>query len=1111
MPLMRSLRRSKSPYRDTGSSEQGSSEMLSPIQSEESSSSFAYTGDDDFDEDAPPKPSSQIRKLKKVFSRKPRISGSNDYASVSSDSLAASIRGEEVFRIAINEDSMYDDSSIPASPRWNRTVGAVVKPPSVQKLDALMGDSCSESEEEGYSSRRSTLRTCIDDDMNDLDDSTHPLPSMAPPSLSDLSTFSSKMGKSSKSVDTAKTMQMSDLSFRTLKTKSSLVSYSSDSYSQFSAANSNKVFLKNSSSRANSSIAEESLGSRASTIRSAVEQSLDESTHPLPSPAGPLHHHLQANNGHKSSQSSIAESSNISTISSRQRSDDSSSEESSDEESNHVRSTKSLRKGRKSRSPRPPLRARDTSGRSRSRKSPAKTRSGKSKSPSSNRSSKSPHKMTSDAATLQQIIGPDYAPTSSPSLRGERTVWDRANSERGSRFIVRRTVSSPVQPRKQLRPNQEERSEQMRRSITGDNSDTSRSPSGPRRRSLVLKNSMNDEISERIGVSPLRGSLFNRSTMSERGIRSIDTRDFPGIQLSSEVVPRNSMARSSSPGLRFRNMSRQTTRSMPIDKRKSHSTRAERSINIDMEFDEVNRKGASKSAIGRGMGSPENSKLMEKVKGKGKIKTSPIDKRKSHSTRAERTVPIDVESDEESNHKAESKTFHGRQSFSFDTESGDESLTRDDEISPLNGLLLKRVSDGGIMSSISESGDRTIVRRNSTGLRVDMTGIGSRVARSNSPGIRLFGNSIRQTRTTPTDKRRSHSTRAERTIRIDDEFDGGYQNEQPRRGSLGTKVKDKIKSLKSKNISLRGRRSIDLELDEEKPKLKSKSSRRERRSIDVDSDEDQPKRKSKSSRRERRSIDVDLDEGKPDLKSKSSRRERRSINVDLDEGKPDLKSKSSRRERRSIDIDLDEGKPDLKSKSSRRERRSIDLELDEEKPKLKSPFSGGERRSIDAELDDERIKLKSKSSRRERRSIDVELDEEKGKKSKSSRRERRTLSIDVNFGSDRKLKSIKSGRRTLSVDSGESLEFESKPPKGKRSLLTESLGETAETLAREPRSRSRKKDIPKKKSKGKTPSKTDDDGNETYSTCADAGDISVDGPKSSGCPSHESVERARFI
>ncbi|CAJ1950880.1 unnamed protein product [Cylindrotheca closterium] len=1030
MPLMQSIRRSKSPKRDVG--QDSSAIMLSPVESE-SSSSFANTGNDDYElEAAPPQSqSSQIKKLKKVFLRNPVHADSNDSLSRSNRSLSTSLRGEEVFRIAINEDSIHEDSSIPCSPRWQRTVGAVEKPPSIKKLDTLlaMGESYSESEDEGHSSRRSTIRTSVDDDMN-MDDSTHPIPALAPPSLSDLTTVSSKVGnKSTKSIDTATTMQMSELSFRNGKPKSSLTSYGGDSYS---AANSAKAFWKNASSRANlDQPNNESFTSRTSTIRSAVEQSLEESTHALPP--------LQKNRP-QGQQPSIAELSNDTSTSSRQRRSD--IDLSLDGESTHAllatepptllpsaeeSSATTSVMGRKSRSPGP---ASNNSGTCKSRQSPARARSG-----NRVRSSKSPHKNSSDPAILQQIIQPNFDPCS-PSLRGERKVLEGSN-ERGERFTVRRTVSSPVHPgsRKQLLPKPEERGQRMRRSITAGTleRDLSQSPSRPRGSRSVLAKSMKEEVSERRGVGQLRGSLLDRSRsdnanmnsdISERGIQSIDTRDFPGVQVT-ELTQRNAV-RSSSPGLRFRNVSRQTTRTEPIDKRKSHSTRAERSIPIDMDSD----------------------------------------------------------ADEETPLRGESKTFHSRQCLSFETESGDESLHMNDyslsprgKVGPIKGLLLKRSgSDGGIRPSMSERGDRTAARRNSTGLRLDLAGMRSN-SRSKSPGFRLFGNSARQTRTVPIDE--------------DKDIDPGEKS--PSR--LGTKVKDKIKSLKEKSISLRGKRSIEVEVDDEKPKLQSLSSSRETRSVDLELDGEMPTLKNKSSRRERRSIDLELDGEKPNLKSKSSRREKRSIDFTLDEDKPKLKNKSSRRERRSIDLELNEDKPKL-NKSSRRERRSIDVEVEEEKGK-KSKSSRRERRSIDVALDEESDK-KSKSSRRERRSIDLDLDEASSKKSKSSRRERRTLSIDLDFGSDkRKEKSKKSKRRTYSVDSGDSLNFESSQPKGQRSLLTETLEDIAETPARVSRSRSRKKVSPKNKSKspkGKASSKIEGDGNETSSTFADAGDISVDGP-----------------
>jgi len=301
----------------------------------------------------------------------------------------------------------------------------------------------------------------------------------------------------------------------------------------------------------------------------------------------------------------------------------------------------------------------------------------------------------------------------------------------------------------------------------------------------------------------------------------------------------------------------------------------------------------------------------------------------------------------------------------------------------------------------------------------------------------------------------------------------GKEVNSSEKSTIGKKVVEKMKNIRRQSLSLRESRSIETELDEEEPKLKSKSSRG-RRSLDLDLNREKPKLKNKPLRG-RFSIDVELDEGKG-KESKSSSRGRSCIEMELN-GVKGKESKSSCRERRSIDMDLNGGKV-KKSKSSRRKRHTIDVESTEGKVK------------------------KSKSSRRKSHAIDVQSIEGKAKKSTSSRRERRALSIDMDFASDNRKEKCKSSatRRTLSVDSGDSVNLECEQPKGTKSLAIERNGGAAKTPARK-RARSRKKGSPKRKSKSPTrkkPSKSDhyvDEGNETsLSNSLDTGDVYIDEP-----------------
>eukprot|EP00980_Cylindrotheca_fusiformis_P018141 scaffold5850_cov110-Cylindrotheca_fusiformis.AAC.4 len=187
-----------------------------------------------------------------------------------------------------------------------------LKAPSISSLDHILGDSDSDSfeidsdGEQSSSTRRSTIRTAI---AASLDESSHLLPFLAPPSASDV------LSGSQSTMNDSANFEALESSMRKVRETINFFEASNSesvSYAQFSPSRPTKTITKESKvldfSKTPSSSTEKDTSlsyivehledhqnyrseepeettntSRKSTIRSKIEATLDESTHPIPS------------------------------------------------------------------------------------------------------------------------------------------------------------------------------------------------------------------------------------------------------------------------------------------------------------------------------------------------------------------------------------------------------------------------------------------------------------------------------------------------------------------------------------------------------------------------------------------------------------------------------------------------------------------------------------------------------------------------------------------------------------------------------------------------------------------------------------------------------------
>jgi hypothetical protein len=207
---------------------------------------------------------------------------------------------------------------------------STLQAPSISNLGALLGESDSVSSDDEMaepSSRRSTIRTAI---IESLDDSTHPLQSLAPPSAAGLG--ASGFESSLSTVDDWTNQLASESYMRKSREINEFVNSNSDSvtYTQFSPtrptapvkkearilnfldspnpdtglgkASPSLSNLEHLEDRNNSSaeIEEASTTSRRSTIRLGIQASLDQSTHSIPAMTPPTMQDLGNYHGNQS-------------------------------------------------------------------------------------------------------------------------------------------------------------------------------------------------------------------------------------------------------------------------------------------------------------------------------------------------------------------------------------------------------------------------------------------------------------------------------------------------------------------------------------------------------------------------------------------------------------------------------------------------------------------------------------------------------------------------------------------------------------------------------------------------------------------------------------------